>query len=155
MRPWGCLHGPLAGALVECALGSDLLYWLSITFARNRMVRLVLGTDPAVVADADPDERRRAYRVLRDVLPISARTQGFLTDTRFVTVPQPIAIDTITAPTLVASIEDDHYRTLEPARFIAATIPRARLVTYRTGGHAWVGHDAELFAEVGAFLKAA
>ncbi len=64
-----------------------------------------------------------------------------------------MAIDAITAPALVASSEDDRYRTLGPARFIAATIPRARLVTYRTGGHALVGHDAELFAEVSAFLK--
>ncbi len=38
-------------------------------------------------------------------------------------------------------------------RRYTAEIPHARLVTYRTGGHAWVGHDAELFAEVSAFLK--
>ena len=86
-------------------------------------------------------------------LPVSARKQGFLTDTQFVTVQQSIAIDRITAPTLVASVKDDHYRTLGSARFIAAAIPHARLITYRTGGHAWVGHDAELFAEVDAFLK--
>jgi len=146
-------QGPLAGTITELVLGSDLLDWLGVTCARNRMIRLVLGTDPAVLADADPGERNRAYGVLRGILPISARKQGFLTDTQFVTIPQSIAIDRITAPTLVASVEDDHYRTLESARFIAAAIPHARLITYRTGGHAWVGHDAELFAEVDAFLK--
>ena len=34
------------------------------------------------------------------------------------------------------------------ARFIAANIPHAQLITYPTGGHVWVGHDAELFAHV-------
>jgi predicted alpha/beta hydrolase family esterase len=53
----------------------------------------------------------------------------------------------------VISLEDDLYRTIEPARFIATKIPGARLVTYASGGHIWIGHDAEMFAEVDAFLK--
>ena len=66
--------------------------------------------------------------------------------------PQSIAVEEIKAPTLVVSLEDDFYRTLAPARFIAAHVPGARLLTYASGGHVWVGHDAELFAEVDAFI---
>ncbi len=53
----------------------------------------------------------------------------------------------------MVSLEDDFFRALAPARFIAAHIPGAPLLTYASGGHAWVDHDGELLAEVAAFLK--
>jgi len=124
-----------------------------MTLAPDQMIRSVLATDPTVVAAASPDERQRALNMLWNVLPISLRTQGFLNDVRFASAPQSIAVDQIKAPTLVVSLEDDFYRTLAPARVIAARVPGARLLTYASGGHAWVGHDAELFAEVEAFLR--
>ena len=51
------------------------------------------------------------------------------------------------------NLEDDFCRTLAPARFIAATVPGARLITYASGGHVFVGHEADAFAEVDAFLR--
>jgi pimeloyl-ACP methyl ester carboxylesterase len=76
-----------------------------------------------------------------------------LNDARYTSEPQSIALDQILVPALVISLEDDFYRTIAPARFIAARIPGARLITYASGGHIWVGHDAELFSEVTAFLR--
>ena len=72
---------------------------------------------------------------------------------RFASVPQEIAVDQIKAPTLVIFLEDDFFRTMAPARVIAATVPGARLITYASGGHMFVGHDADAFAEVDAFLR--
>ena len=37
-------------------------------------------------------------------------------------------------------------------RMAAARIPDARLVMYPDGGHLWIGHDAELWRTVGAFV---
>ena len=145
----GFLGRAIAGRLVR----SDFLYWLGLTLAHDWMMRSVLATDPAVVAAASPAERERADTILRQLLPISARSEGLLNDVRLVSTRQRIALERITAPTLVFSLEDDRYRTIEPARIIAATIPGARLVTYPTGGHVWVGHDAELFAEADGFLR--
>ena len=64
----------------------------------------------AVIAAAEPAEQKRAQQILRDILPVSSRRRGFLVDARFVTAPQAIAVDTIRAPTVVGSVEDDHYR---------------------------------------------
>ena len=61
-------------------------------------------------------------------------------------------MDQIKAPTLVIFLEDDFFRTIAPARVIAATVG-ARLITYASGGHMFVGHDADAFAEVDAFLR--
>lgn len=123
-----------------------------MTLAPARMIRFVLAPDPAVVAAASPAERQRALDILWNILPLSARSQGFLNDARFVSTPQAIAVEKITAPTLVASLEDDFYRTIAPARAIAAAIPGARLLTYATGGHAFIGREADIFAEVEAFI---
>ncbi len=145
--------GPLRKAIIEHVLKSDFLVWLGITLTRDQMIRSVLATDPALVAAATSNERQRAYDILWNILPISERAQGLRNDTRFASTPQPVPFERVNAPTLVISLEDDFYRTIAPARFIAARIPGARLVTYASGGHIWVGHDAELAAEVDAFLR--
>jgi pimeloyl-ACP methyl ester carboxylesterase len=146
-------QGRLTGVLVEHIVKSDFLFWLGITLARDRMIRLVLGTDPSVVKAASSNERQRAYDILWNLLPMSERAPGLLNDTRVASARQSIPVDRITVPTLVVSLEDDFYRTLAPARFIAAHVPGARLLTYASGGHTWVGHNAELFAEVDTFLR--
>ena len=146
-------QGRIAQALVQYLVGSDFLFWIGMTVARKQMFRRVLATDAAVVAAASPSERQRAQDILWNILPVSDRAQGLLVDTRFASAPQSIPVERITAPTLVVSLEDDFYRTLAPARVIAAAIPGARLVTYATGGHAFIGRETELFAEVDAFLR--
>jgi pimeloyl-ACP methyl ester carboxylesterase len=146
-------QGPMSKAIFEYTVRSDFLFWLGMTLARDQMIRAVLATDPALVDASSPNEQRRVYDILRNILPISERSRGLLNDTRFASAPQSIAVDQIKAPTLVVSLEDDFYRTIAPARFIAASIPGARLLTYASGGHVFVGHEAELFAEVGAFLR--
>jgi 2-hydroxy-6-oxonona-2,4-dienedioate hydrolase len=155
MRAQGPLpeQGPLAKAILGYVVKSDFLWWLGMKLGPARMVRFVLAIDPAVVAAASPAERQRALDTLWNILPLSARSQGFLNDARFVSTPQAIAVEKITAPTLVASLEDDFYRTLAPARAIAAAIPGARLLTYATGGHAFIGREADLFAKIEAFIS--
>jgi len=155
MRGQGPLpeQGPITKAILEYVTTSDFLWWLGMKLAPARMIRFVLATDPAVVAAANPAERQRALDTLWNILPLSARSHGLLNDARFVSTSQAIAVEKITAPTLVASLEDDFYRTLAPARTIAAAIPGARLLTYPTGGHAFIGREADLFAEVEAFIS--
>lgn len=146
-------QGPLTKAIIEYSLSSDFLFWLGIKLARDQIIRSILATDPALVAAASPDERRRIDDILRNILPISARAPGLLNDARFTGSPQPIPLERIQAPTLAISLEDDLFATIGSARHIATKVPGARLVTYPTGGHVWVGRDAELFAEVAAFLR--
>ena len=147
------LRSPMLMGLAERVIRSDFLYWLALVTAPGPMTRSMLATDPAVVAAASPIEQRRAWDVLWNVLPVSARAQGLLNDAHFVATPRPVPLDRIRAPTLLISLEDDAYRTIEPARAIAAAIPDARLVTYPSGGHVWVGHDVEMMAEIAAFLR--
>ena len=56
-----------------------------------------------------------------------------------------MALDSIRVPTLSIS-EDDRFYTIAAARHIAAEVPGAKLVTWPTGGHIYVGHDAYVTA---------
>ncbi len=148
-RPWS----PGQQHVVEAALGSDFLFWAAISAMPEMMIGSVLATDPALLAAASADERSRVQAVLDSILPVSERRHGLLNDMRLAGDPQPMPLERITAPTLAISVEDDRYLTADAARHIAASVPGARLLLYSTGGHVWIGHNAEIFAAISDFLK--
>jgi pimeloyl-ACP methyl ester carboxylesterase len=145
---------PFARGIFEHALRSDFLFWLGLVTAKRELIKTVLATDPALVDAASAEEKARVDEILWGILPVSARANGLLNDARLATDPAPMPIEQIRTPTLTISLEDDLYGTFAAARHIAATVPGARLISYPTGGHVWVGHDAEVFADIDAFLRA-
>ena len=147
--------GPFAQAIIDHALQSDFLFWLGLQLGEDSLIGALLATDPALVARAAPEERARVRAILEHILPVSDRAAGFRIDARLVAAAAPMALETIRAPTLALSLADDRFETLVAARHIAATVPGARLVALPEGGHVWVGHDAEVFAEVSRFLAEA
>lgn len=145
--------GALTSFIIERGLRSDALYWLGLVAAEDAMTGALLATDPALVAAASAEERARAHAILWDILPVSARSEGLLNDARLSGNPSPMALDTIRVPTLAISLEDDRFDTIAAARFIAAEVPGATLVTWPTGGHIWIGHDADVAAAIDGFLR--
>lgn len=143
----------LVQSMIDRALGSDLLFWLGVRVAPDFMTRMILATDPAIVRDASPAERRRVQRVLFHILPISERKQGILMDSATAGDPPPYAIDRIACPMLIMSAKDDLYATAKSAAFTASQAPNARLLLYDRGGHLWVGHDEAFWREVSAFVR--
>jgi pimeloyl-ACP methyl ester carboxylesterase len=145
----------LAEAIIAYGLRSDFLFWLGMTLGEDAMIGTLLATDPALVHRAEAAEQARVRAILRDILPVSDRARGLLNDGRLAGSPEPMALETIRAPTLALSLEDDRFETLAAARHIAATVPGARLVSWPTGGHVWVGRNREVFAVVDGFLAQA
>jgi pimeloyl-ACP methyl ester carboxylesterase len=148
-RPWS----PTETAIVETALGSDLIFWSALSVMPDTMIKTILATDPALLDTASPAERRRVQAVLDAILPVSDRAKGLLNDMRQAGDPPQMAIETITAPTLAISLDDDRYLTADAARYVADTVPGARLILYRTGGHVWIGHNEDMFAAIGSFIR--
>jgi 2-hydroxy-6-oxonona-2,4-dienedioate hydrolase len=146
---------PMQEFLVRQMTTSDLLFWLGVQLRRDDMVGTLLATDPAVVRDAAPVEQHRVDRILEEILPVSLRSRGMRNDARLAGQPARVDFSRITASTLVVSVEDDRFGTAATARDIAAAVPGARLVVYPSGGHVWVGHDDDLWAEVSRFLGTA
>lgn len=143
----------LAEAIIAYGLRSDILFWLGMTTAEDAMIGALLATDPALVHAASPAEQARVRAILHDILPVSDRARGLLNDGKLAGSPQPMALETIRAPTLALSLADDRFETLDAARHIAASVPGAELVSFPSGGHVWVGRGEEVFAAVEGFLR--
>lgn len=144
--------GPVARAIIEHGLKSDLLFWLGMSLNEDAMIASLLATEPALVRAAGPGERDRVRAILRNILPVSARSHGLMNDARQAYNPAPMPIERIRVPTLALSLEDDQFQTLVAARHMAETIPGAELATFPTGGHIWVGRNREVFEVVDRFL---
>jgi pimeloyl-ACP methyl ester carboxylesterase len=139
--------------IIETVLRSDFLFWAMLKTIPEQMIATLLATDPELVKAASPDEQERAHRILWDILPVSDRYNGLLSDARLAGYPKQMDLAAIRAPTLTISLEDDHFGTVHAARYIAGQLPSAKLIVYPKGGHVWIGHDKELWDAVDAFIR--
>jgi pimeloyl-ACP methyl ester carboxylesterase len=139
--------------LFSTALRSDFLFWAASLLLRDTVFRAILGTPPEVIERAGAEERKRVARVIEEILPVSARRVGLINDAAITSHLERYELEKIAAPTLVFSVADDLYGTYECAAYTAEHIPNARFVGYPSGGHLWVGHQREAFAEIAAFLR--
>lgn len=152
-RPTYAPMSPIQERAMRAMLGSDFLFWAALQLMRDQMIGTMLATDPALVHAASLDDQARVDEILRNILPVSRRQRGLMNDAMLAANPARQELERIVAPTLAISVEDDRFGTYDAARYMVETIPGARMVGFPTGGHVWVGHDAELFAEVDGFLN--
>jgi pimeloyl-ACP methyl ester carboxylesterase len=139
--------------LFDTALKSDFFFWAAMKLARQSVIRAILATPPAILEMAPADEQARVAQVLDHILPISTRRIGLENDATVVSSLPRYELERIGAPTLVMSTADDLFGTFDTARYTAEHVPRARFVSYPSGGHLWVGHQNEVVSEIIAFLK--
>ena len=139
--------------LVRRLLTSDFLYWASRKVAPKRLIGFLLATDPALLDTVPPDERERAYRILDQILPISARWRGMLNDQKLAGHPARVDFRQLRVPVLIISAEDDRFGTAGTSKAIARQIPSAQLVVFPNGGHVLLGHDEESAREIARFIK--
>lgn len=137
---------------VGAVLGSDFWFWVLSRLASGQMIRTLLATDPALLGSVSPDERRRAEVILAQIFPISRKVDGLRTDGFWAGTPSTTAYDRIAVPTLILSCEDDLFGTAATARLLADRIPGAALTIFPTGGHIWLGHDADIAAAISDFI---
>jgi pimeloyl-ACP methyl ester carboxylesterase len=119
-EPWS----PIRTWAVTTALRSDFLFWAGMRLFPTGMLTTVLATDSDLIEAANPEERARLDAVLAMILPISARADGLLLDAQNTASPPEIG--------LIASAEDDHYRTADSARLLAGGIAGRNSSSRRT-----------------------
>lgn len=143
-----------AGAmfLFDTLLRSDFIFWAANRFARPAVIRVMLATPPALMANAEADEQARITSVLEHTLPVSARRLGLRNDAEVIVSLERYALERIAAPTLIVGMKDDLFGIYDAARHTAEHIPNARFLGYPSGGHLWVGRQKEVSSEIAAFL---
>jgi len=132
---------PALPAAARVIFQSDFVFW--------GIAKVISRLGP----DASEEEQRRFRAMVQQPLPISARLDGLKNDGAVAHTLERYELERIRVPTLLISVRDDGFSMYERARYTAANIPGARLVTYETGGHFWVGHHAHLMRELRAFLE--
>jgi 2-hydroxy-6-oxonona-2,4-dienedioate hydrolase len=111
--------------LMMQAIGSDFLFWAGLHVGRNSLIKTVLATPPELLLTASASEQARVNAMLDNILPVSARTPGLLSDTAASKQLKPVALASILAPTLIISVRDDRYGTYASAQYTASQIPGA------------------------------
>ena len=129
-------------------IGSDFLFWAALHAARDQVIKLVLATPPRLLTTASPQERARVDAMLVNILPVSARAEGLISDTAASKHLTPSPLQSIHLPTLVISARDDRYGTYASAQYTAGLIAGARFIGFDEGGHTWVGHNDEVMAAI-------
>jgi 2-hydroxy-6-oxonona-2,4-dienedioate hydrolase len=145
---------PAAEKMMLRLVGSDLLLWAALQVAPDQVIRFVLQTPPELVAAASAPERARVHAIADGILPVSARAAGLRSDSVLGKSLPPYPLESIRAPTLVVSTRDDGFGTYASAQYTAQRVPGARFLGYDHGGHLWVGHDAEVRAEIAKLVLA-
>ena len=139
--------------MVMQVLKSDFLFWLAIATVPDLLTEALLATSPTLVKASDAGEQARARHILDSILPVSRRARGLVNDALLAGNPAPMALKSITVPTLAVSYEDDGFGTAAAARYIAEQVPGAQAHIFPEGGHIGIGHAAECFMLVDRFLK--
>lgn len=143
----------LGAAMMNLTLKSDFLFWLGMRLAPRAMIRMVLGTPPDLVLQADGAERARLQIVLDHILPVSSRRLGLLNEAAVIPKLRRYELEQLRLPALLIAAQDDLYGMYEPMRYSADHIPNARFIGFPTGGHLLVGHQDEATTEIVGFLR--
>ena len=141
--------------LLATLLRSDFLVWLAPHISRSLVERSLLGTPPAVVQQASPEEQARVAEMIDQDLPVEQRRLGLANDMQVIGSMRRYDLERISVPTLVMSSFDDLYGTYDAALYTATHIPGARFVGYTTGGHMLVGDQGDARDAIVAFLERA
>ena len=140
--------------LVRRLMTSDFLFWAAKEIMSKQMIGFLLATDPQLLAHSRPAERRRAYEILDQILPISRRWRGMLNDAKLAGHPARVDFTQLRVPLLVLSADDDRFGTAPTARAIARQVPGSRLIIYPTGGHIFLGHQDDSALATARFVRA-
>ncbi len=134
-------------------LNSDFIYWSALKIAPEQLIGTLLATDPALLSKVNSSERRRAFTILLDMMPIHARAKGMLNDAAQAGHPAKMDFSRLKMPVLIISAEDDRFGTAATARKIAHVVSQAELTILPDGGHIWLGHNEAVANRIHAFIE--
>ena len=145
---------PASDLVYRTLFSSDFLFW-AVVRAAGPALAASFGATPELQARIPPEEKAFLDAMIEGMLPIRMHTAGLandasLADRSFVTV---YPVERIAVPTLVVQARDDTAAVPAGGIYLAERVPGARLVLYPGGGHALLGHHAEIRSEVRAFLS--
>jgi pimeloyl-ACP methyl ester carboxylesterase len=136
-------------------LRSDLLPWLIYTIAPHAIYQ-ANGVSRALLAQVKLEREKMSLldTLYRTTFPSTLRRKGMMNDMQQLTNFPIYPIEKISIPTLVIHAVNDPIIPFESGEFSAQTIPNARFIRLKDGGHfAFVTHKGETIPNVQEFLN--
>ena len=146
---------PWVNKVLGRLFASDFFLWLGLQLAPAQMIKYVLGTPPELLEAASVQERARVAAILANILPLSSRQQGIAGDMAVAASLVPYPLESIRLPTLIMAARDDGFGTYANAQYTASRIAGANFIAFKDGGHAFVGHNDEVIAEIARLVNQA
>ncbi|HKQ95193.1 MAG TPA: alpha/beta fold hydrolase, partial [Aestuariivirgaceae bacterium] len=144
--------GRVEQMLIGMLLRSNFVFWLMGRLFPSISASTILATERACLAAASTEERARADRILRHMLPVTRRRAGIQLDIEWFSRGTAPPFDELNVPLLAISCEDDRLGTAKTAREAVRAAPSGRSILYPRGGHILLGHHGEALSEVIAFI---
>ena len=141
--------------VIQFVFGSDFLMWTITTHFQSMMQPTVGVPEGYALSEA---EQVMVTGVIRSILPIKPRTDGFVFD-MFTSNqdmdqhPDQYPMEAIRVPTLVIHAVDDPLAKYENAEALAARIPNAELLSISSGGHLLLRMEEMVRAEIARFVS--
>ena len=147
----GVSLGSAFAPLFRLGYSADWLFWMfknAMPTAYSRMMGMPKGYLPS------PQEAEAIAAARELLFPFKPRRDGAVFD-GFVSniVADRFPLEELDVPTLVISARDDPLAPYEFAARAAARIQGARLETVESGGHFFMGHDAQVRRAVDEFVR--
>ncbi len=142
-------------AIFPIMLSSDFLPWFLHAVAPRRIYQ-ANGVSREVLAriQKDGETMRQLDALFQTNFPSTPRREGMLCDLQQMANPFSIPLERITTPTLVIHAEDDPVVPIALGEYSAATIPGARFLRLKDGGHfASITHRQETLPAIHEFME--
>jgi 2-hydroxy-6-oxonona-2,4-dienedioate hydrolase len=136
--------------IMNTVLRSDFMMWAITKMAGDQMISF-LGVPAELQQSMTPKERENTERLIQMIQPVSQRYEGIKQDADNHQNRQWIALEQITAPTIIVDAKD--VVTYPGSKYTAEHIPNAKLVEFETGGHLLIGHGDEAIAAILQFMR--
>ena len=120
------------GRMLAAIFNYDFPYW-AVSKAFRRQFLSLMGADKDVVAGLTPAQLEIVTQVIDFMNPVAPRAVGATFDNQARLPGGRVAA--ITAPVLIIHARDDTLQLYHNAKFAAANIPGAELLSFETGGH--------------------
>jgi pimeloyl-ACP methyl ester carboxylesterase len=131
---------------------SNFLYWIIMKLLGKSMLTMFVPKN--IIKNLS---KQKVNQIVEEIyfaaLPITKRTKGIIFDL-FVSNPSiydNIAFNQINSPTLIINAIDDPATLIDGARTLSKKIKNSDLVTFETGGHLLLDHEAEIKNKIKKF----
>jgi pimeloyl-ACP methyl ester carboxylesterase len=142
---------PVPAWAYRALFATDLPVWALARLAPDRLAA-VFDVTPPLRATMTPEDAADVAALIAAFLPVTDRLAGLANEAAAIDPAARHDLAAIVAPALVIHAEDDGINPVAIARYLAARLPRARLLTVPRGGHLLLGQAPELRTDVRAAL---